>query len=487
MTAQWGRFQLLLTAGGHHEDPVSGVPLTVEFRHESGEVQSVRGFWNGQSDWIARFSPSLVGQWSWRSHCPVDEGLDGVTGSLQCVAGPTDNPLYRHGPIRTRGSHFEHADGTPFFWLGDTAWNGPLKSDAEAWREYLADRKAKGFNVIQFVITQWIAAAGDREGRRAYNGVEPLAIDPVFFQRLDAYLDAINEFGMVAAPVLAWAATWHRGALDLNPGTSLSDSQLVALARYIVARYGAHHAAWILAGDGDYRGDAAERWRRIGRAVFENEERLATMHPGGKIWIADEFADEPWFRFNGYQSGHWREESEQWLREGPPCDWQRTPHLPHVNLEFCYEAHEDFIHRRPFDAADIRRAAWTSVLAAPPAGVTYGCQGVWSWESQPVRPMNHANTGIARPWREAMHFPGSTGMKHLKDLLAGVEWWRLKPWPEFAPAARSEAGDFAIAYLEGGGAFCPAGMEARYFDPATGNPAAEGDGERVVILHRSKS
>ena len=27
--------------------------------------------------------------------------------------------------------YFQHAGGTPFFWLGDTVWNGPLLSAAD--------------------------------------------------------------------------------------------------------------------------------------------------------------------------------------------------------------------------------------------------------------------------------------------------------------------------------------------------------------------
>ena len=65
-----------------------------------------------------------------------------------------DNPLYRHGPIRIAGDrrHFEHADGTPFFWLGDTWWKGLCKRLTwEGFQELTADRKAKGFSVVQIV------------------------------------------------------------------------------------------------------------------------------------------------------------------------------------------------------------------------------------------------------------------------------------------------------------------------------------------------
>jgi Protein of unknown function (DUF4038) len=132
-------------------------------------------------------------------------------------------------------------------------------------------------------------------------------------------VDAMNDLGVVAAPVLIWAIAGATAML--NPGNMLPDDQIITLARYMVARYGAHHVVWLLAGDADYRGEKAERWKKIGRAVFGSQpNRLATMHPGGRMWVADEFRDEPWFSFNGYQSGHNDSaESMRWHAEGPPA------------------------------------------------------------------------------------------------------------------------------------------------------------------------
>ena len=48
--------------------------------------------------------------------------------------------------------YFEHADGTPFYWLGDTWWSG--LSDRLSWEGFqklTADRKEKGFTVVQIV------------------------------------------------------------------------------------------------------------------------------------------------------------------------------------------------------------------------------------------------------------------------------------------------------------------------------------------------
>lgn len=58
----------------------------------------------------------------------------------------------RHGEA---GRLFEHADGTPFFWLADTAWLITQKLNREEVKTYFEDRRAKGFNVVQCCVVQF--------------------------------------------------------------------------------------------------------------------------------------------------------------------------------------------------------------------------------------------------------------------------------------------------------------------------------------------
>ena len=63
---------------------------------------------------------------------------------------PSDDRFVRHGPVRVSREHrtcLAHADGTPFFFLADTVWNGALLSTERDWADYLEDRRAKGFCV----------------------------------------------------------------------------------------------------------------------------------------------------------------------------------------------------------------------------------------------------------------------------------------------------------------------------------------------------
>ena len=490
----WTRFETRFTSSEKYDNAVQDVQLTVEFTAPSGKKHIVQAFWDGAAVWKVRFSPDEIGKWNYRSTSSnsADKGLDNQSGEFTCVPYPGDNPLYRHGAIRVSDNrrYLVHADGTPFFWLSDTAWNGALKSDASSWERYLEDRTSKGFTAIQFVTTQWRAGAANADLRVAYLGKEKIWIDPVFYQWMDERINALNAHGLMAAPVLIWAVHANQRMLELSPGTSLPDDQIIVLARYIVSRYGAHHVIWILAGDGDYRGEKAERWKKIGRAVFgDSPARLATMHPGGEEWVADEFRNEPWFSFNSYQSGHGdSDEALRWLTEGPPSrDWKTEPHLPFINLEPNYEGHRGYTHRTLFDAHAVRRAAYWSLLVSPPAGVSYGAHGIWSWELSPREPMNHVGSGIAPPWYEAIDYPGSTSLKHMKALFDSLEWWRLCPAQDllaeqpgasdssrFVAAAKAEDDTWAMLYAPVGGKIAvrteslAKPLVARWFNPREG-------------------
>jgi hypothetical protein len=435
------------------------------FTGPSGKIYRRAAYADGDKC-VARFMPDELGEWTYEL---TDDSRPMRAGRFQCVKGDQATLFEQHGPIEAvpGARHLSHTDGTPFFYLADTAWSGPLLANEADWQRYLDDRKSKGFTAIQFIlVAPWAAALTDADGQTAFT-VNDLtgecAINHPFFARMDRRIDAITRAGLLAVPVLAWAANFGSSG-KLNPGVSLNLGMLESVVRYQVSRYGSYPLMWILAGDGRYDGWRSWKWKKIGRRVFENEptpRRPVAMHPMGEAWPYANFRDESWLDVVGYQSSHSDDpRALRWLLDGPPATEWKTNHRPVINLEPCYEGIRNAHTGKPFERADVRRAIYGSLLNAPTAGATYGAHGVWSWESRPREPLNHRGTGVAQPWHEAMQLAGSLDIQRLAALFASVEWWRVTPAPElllsqpgdahphlFISVAATELLDVVIIYI----------------------------------------
>jgi hypothetical protein len=491
---RWGLFEATFTSARQTANPFQDAELLVTFTGPAKQSRTVRGFWDGGVTWRVRFSPDEVGPWSYTTRAVPegDAGLHAQSGTFRVTAPSGTTRLHRHGPVRVASArtHLEYADGTPFFWLADTAWNGALHSTPDEWQHYVRERVRQRFTAVQWVATQWRAAPeGDRLNERAFTGHDRIAVNPAFFQRLDAKSAALNEAGLLSVPVLLWAIGGGPNP-EVNPGHALPADQAIRLAQYMVARWQGHHVVWILPGDGDYRGDRADKWKHIGRAVFgDGGHAPAMVHPGGMHWVHREFLHEDWVAIHGYQSGHGDDEKTlRWMVEGPPAtDWTIEPRRPFLNLEPPYEYHVAYQSRTPITPHTVRRAVYWTLLNAPTAGVTYGGHGIWGWDDGTGPPTAHPNAGVPLPWREALVMPGAEQMAHVAALFTSIDFWRLRPAPDllaeqpgagaparFVTVSASDSRDLIVAYTPEPGVLrlladkMPAGARAVWHDPRTG-------------------
>ena len=494
---KWGRFEQSFESAVKYENPLQDATLSVVFLSPLGETNRVYGFWDGGKTWRVRFSPNMPGKWGWAAVCSdaANKGLHSQSGTFLCTA-PTGKARFdQHGPVRVSrdGNSLEHEDGMSFFWLADTAWNGALLSTPKDWDFYLQTRVAQKFSAVQWVATQWRAAPkGDANGDLAFTGKDKISVNPEFFRRLDAKADAVNKAGLLNVPVLLWAIGGR--SAEQNPGAFLPEDQSILLARYMVARWQANDVAWILGGDGHYFGSEGEKWRRIGRAVFDDIAHApVTMHPQGQHWVLNEFKDEKWIGFIGYQSGHGdSDEALAWLTRGPLTqDWEKEPHRPLINLEPPYEGHLGYQSKQPISADLTRRAIYWSLLNAPTAGVSYGAHGVWGWDDGTKPPTDHPSTGTPLPWQKALLLPGAQQMTNVVNFFTMIEFNQLRPLPgavvnnpgnqaprKYIAAARSVKGDLTVVYVPEDRtveillASLPPSPDVKWFNPRTGETSA---------------
>ncbi|MGH9627996.1 MAG: DUF4038 domain-containing protein, partial [Bryobacteraceae bacterium] len=429
-----GVFEQVFTASTDYGNPLKDVNVAVEFSGPGAvndEVNDeVNAFWDGGRTWKVRYSPRRPGSFTWKV-TSSDKALNAQRGKFQVHEYKGSNALYRNGGpgLSFNRRYLVQDDSKPWFFLSDTAWNGALKSTDDEWKRYLDDRAAKKFTAVQFVMTQWRAGRQDEKGQVAFTGNDPIRINPEFFQRMDRKIQAVNDSGLVAAPVMLWALASQDKE---SPGVGLPTEQAALLARYMAARYAGHKVIWILGGDGDYSGPENEaKWKQIGRTVFpkDRKRQLVGVHPRGMQSPWKAYIEEPWLDIFFYQSGH-GSDAKKWrwnATQGPAAGWKLEPAHPVIDAEPNYEAHLSYQGRRKISDYDVRRAAYYSLLAAPPAGVSYGAHGIWFWSRKAEVPLDHPRTGVADPWHVCLDYPGANQMKVLYDSFNSIEWWRLRP------------------------------------------------------------
>lgn len=124
-----------------------------------------------------------------------------LTMSLSVAAdGWKGRPVdFSHGRIMVSENHrfLQHEDGTPFFYLGDTAWELFHRLSREEADAYLSDRASKGFTVIQAV------AIAELDGHTVPNAYGHLPLDDFDPGRQPSPTDPTTTIGTM------WTTSWR--------------------------------------------------------------------------------------------------------------------------------------------------------------------------------------------------------------------------------------------------------------------------------------
>jgi hypothetical protein len=145
---QDGVFEQTFTSQKSYTDPFNELDVDVMFAKD-GETWRVPTFWRGGYQWTVRFAPPTSGEYTYHL-----EGTDKTNPALNGHEARVSLAARQHGMLLVAANkrYFEHTDGTPFYWLGDTWWTG--LSDRLSWdgfQKLTANRKTKGFTVVQSV------------------------------------------------------------------------------------------------------------------------------------------------------------------------------------------------------------------------------------------------------------------------------------------------------------------------------------------------
>jgi len=315
------------------------------------------------------------------------------------------------------------AEGKPFFWLGDTAWEIFHRLSREEADRYLEDRAKKGFTVIQAVALAEFDGLGEPNfyGHRPLIGNDPTRPDvkegPAndYWDHVDYIVAKANALGLYVGFLPTWGDKWNK---KWGQGPEIfTPANAETYGRWLGERYRDAKLVWILGGDRPVEDDAHREIIRAmakGLRVGDGGAHLCTFHPSGGKGSAQYWHDEPWLDFNLRQNGHAAEFTGRYdkLRE----DYDRQPAKPVLDAEPIYEDHPVNFKAPEFGhsiASDARRALYWDLFTGA-CGHTYGHHSVWQmFDPARHKPVNNP----LLPWTEAIAQPGAGQMQHAKRLL----------------------------------------------------------------------
>jgi hypothetical protein len=408
------------------ETPVADpdqVEVDAIFTTPDGHSLRVPAFWFGDNSWRVRYASPELGAHRFYTEVRGDAaGLAGVEGVVAIEPYTGSNPLFQRGPLRVSDNrrHFEHADGTPFFWLGDTWWSG--LSHRLSWHGFktlATDRKEKGFTLIELVggLPPDLAPLDPRE---AGEGGQPwdddlVALRPEFYNAADRRIQHLVEMGLV--PCILGASREH---LPLIGPTKMRRQW-----RNLIARYGAYPVMFLVDDHNGPRNEAADTasWNELihySRSANPFGSLIGTHETTGR-----HETDRALLDFRALRTGQ-----SELLSLATLLDWfsewydARQP-TPLVSSDPGYEG---LLVEANYRGQRQRHQFWTALLAGA-AGHSYGANGIRQMNA-PGHPFGRLPGGEnwgETPWPQAMHYPASSQLGYGKNYFESLDWTRLKP------------------------------------------------------------
>lgn len=332
------------------------------------------------------------------------------------------------------------AEGQPFFYLGDTAWELFHRCTREEAVQYLELRAKQRYNVVQAVALAELEGLDDPNpyGDLPLIGADPSkpAVTPGadpgnkdaydYWDHVDFIIAEANRRGIYVGFLPSWAAWTPNSRERPDVKVVFNAANARVYGEFLGKRYGRNPGIiWVLGGDRVIKGHE-DFWRAMARGIAvgtNGREDFAgltmTFHPHGGGTSSQWYHGDAWLTFNMQQTGH----GPANLPAGQKSTWQkisddyeRTPTKPVMDGEPLYEDHPiGFRAAREngysFDAHIRQRAYWH--VFAGGFGHTYGHHSVWQMFAPGRRPIN----GPLLYWSEAIHRPGAAQMQYLRNLI----------------------------------------------------------------------
>ena len=383
-----------------------------------------------------------------------------------------------------------YEDGTPFFYLGDTAWELYHRLNREQADHYLETRARQRFTVIQAVVlAEHEFDKPNPYGHHPLVNNDPMQPVEAYFEHVDYIVDKAASLGLWTGMLPTWGDKWNQ-KWGAGPEIFTPDNAF-AWGEFLGKRYKDKPIIWILGGDRPVENENhAEIIRSMaaGLAAGDGGTHLRTFHPPGQQTSSQYFHAEDWLDFNMYQTGHNRNRDCYNLIAQ---EYALMPTKPCMDSEPGYEDHPNGFKPENgyLNDYDVRKAAYWDLFAGA-FGHTYGCHDIWQFlGAADFKAISSARTD----WRTALELPGANQVQYARQLLESRPFLSRIPDQSLivdAPsepanhvqATRDEQGRYAFVYFPTPkhatldlNKLAGSAVRARWYDPRTGTEALMND------------
>lgn len=405
---------------------------------------------------------------------------------------------FAHGRLQVSDNkrYLVYQDGTPFFWLGDTAWELFHRLNREEADQYLKRRAAQGFTVVQAVALAEFNGLKEPNpyGQTPLLNNDPTTPNEAYFTHVDYIIDRAASYGIVVAFLPTWGDKLFKSGWGQGPEI-FNEANARVYGRHVGNRYkNRENIVWVLGGDRNPRDGSADVavWRAMAEGIQEGvggaDKALITYHPqpnGGDGGAGKWFHNEPWFDLNMHQNGHCRATP---MYDFIAASYNRQPIKPTLDAEPIYEDHPVCFNANDLgtsNAYDVRQYAYLDLFAGA-FGHTYGCHDIWQMYSAARPAVNNPHVF----WQQALELPGANQMVHVRKLMTARPMLERIPDQSIivennlGPAERIQATrgrDYAFVYSSVGKAFTVnpgkisgKTISATWFNPRTGKTTSAG-------------
>ena len=409
------------------------------------------------------------------------------------------------------GRHFVDQHGEPILVRGDSPWSLLTDLTPGEARTYFADRESRDVNAVIVSLLGAVDNGAPHDDGTTVDGLTPFVEGDVttwredYWQRAHDYVELAARHGITVMlyPIDGWV--W---------GKAFDPDGIEQCREYgrKVARHFADlpNIVWLSGGDYYPEGDGPGELDRCMSTVLDGmhevgDQRPFTMQLGSSHPVVT--TDHPWWAGRvDWNFVYSYEPTHTAVAEA----YRRQPPLPTILGEANYERENNQGNRPTTNETLRRQAAWA--LTSGAAGDFYGSS---DWQFLPG-------------WQGRLDSPGLADVGHVRDVFAGLSWWRLVPdtGGDFLTGGRGSGAtkggadvldsDRATATIAPDGSqavvYVPTartitidtsalakGVQARWVDPSTGRSRpvdvqesyrtpgenGDGDGDWLLVFDRS--